>query len=120
MNRFVIFSIVCLVLGGIWWMFSGSQQEDMSPKLTKNDLIAATVQERIDNFIQVRKKKCVDDRLADAILRVDSILIARAKSQRDTFDKPPKPFKPDRPEILILEDTTPIAPILTLEKDSLN
>jgi hypothetical protein len=120
MNRLIIISIWCIVLCGIWWTFSAFQkEEELKPQVTKDDLISAAVQDRIKIFTKNRKRICAEERLADAVFRVDSILIQRAKAQRDTVSKPPKPFKPDRPEILILEDTTPIAPILITEKDSL-
>lgn len=120
MKSLTIISILVIGLGSIWWTFSSFQKEtSIEEKPTKEDMIAAAVQDRIDIFTKARKKACTEDRLADAVLRVDSILIARAKSQRDTVNKPDKPFKPEKPEILILEDTTPIAPILIPEKDSL-
>lgn len=120
MKQRLLIILSSLMLLSVWGMFSAFQSEEKAavPKPTKQDLIQAAVEERINTFIRIRQQTCLEDRLKDANLRVDSILIVRAKSQRDTVNKPPKPFKPERPEILSLEDTTPIAPILVPETDT--
>ena len=44
---------------------------------------------------------------------VDSILIVRARAMTiDTFQKPPIPIRPLRPEVPVIEDTTAIEPLL--------
>ena len=83
-----------------------------SDKETMEELIAATVEERLDRYRQIRAEKCLERVLEEANRLADSILIAEARLARDTMAKPPKPFRPDAPEIIALHDTTPIAPFL--------
>ena len=108
----------------IWFvlLFTTSCQMETNDPIDKQTLIAIEVNKKLEKYEKTVLKKCREQVLEDAVLVVDSILIARAKAQRDTSSKPPKPDKPDRPAIIAIEDTSEIAPLLPLEEeiDSLN
>lgn len=98
-------------------LFILSCQTETTEPIDKETLIAIEVSKRIKEFEKGVLKRCQENVLKDATLRVDSILIARAKAQRDTTSKPPKPFKPERPEIAVVEDTSAIVPLLPFEEE---
>jgi|GEM_PF-3034452 len=89
-------------------------------QVTKNpsrmDLILERLDTKVTEFIAVNKQKCIEKALEEASMQVDSILLARAKSSRDTLNKPTRPTKPDRPEVLTPKDSLELAPIF---KDTL-
>lgn len=95
-------------------------EEDQSSEL-KQQLIAEKVEERVQRLMDNKRIRCREELLENANQRVDSILIARAKANKDTIAKPPKPFKPDQPDAFLLEDTFAIVPLLkdTLLQDSI-
>lgn len=81
------------------------------------------VQERIEQKVNDFRKKIMTDCRKKAIEKasdiVDSLLILKIKAiQMDSVVRPDKPLRPDKPEIKIMEDTSPIIPILS--KDSLD
>ena len=57
--------------------------------------------------------KCTTKVLERAGELVDSTLIARAKLQvKEIVTKPEIPFRPDRPEVKLPKDSTPVIPII--------
>lgn len=69
------------------------------------------VSEKIESYKTSRLKSCREVALSKATEIVDSLLIERARLEKDTFGKPGKPEKPPRPEIKTPIDTTPIRPL---------
>jgi len=95
-------------------------EEDQSAEL-KQKLIAEKVEERVQRLKNNKSIRCREELMENANQMVDSILIARARANKDTILKPPKPFKPDQPDAFLLEDTFAIQPLLkdSLKMDSL-
>lgn len=95
-------------------------EEDQSAEL-KQQLIDEKVEERVQRLMNNKQIRCREELMENANRLVDSILIARARSNKDTIPKPPKPFKPEQPDAFLLEDTFAIIPLLkdTLLPDSL-
>lgn len=83
-------------------------------------LVQEKLQERLTEYERILVKKCQDEILAEASKIVDSILIKEAKLSKDTLNRPAKPAKPGKPNIITVLDSTPIAPILPSQKDTLN
>ena len=67
---------------------------------------------RITEFRMAKIKACQEEALREATHIVDSLLIAEAYFERDTFSRPPKPAKPSEgiPEIKG-PDTIPLKPL---------
>ena len=103
------FSVLALLI-----LIFSACEEDQSVEL-KQQLIAEKVEERIQRLMNNKRIRCREELMENANQKVDSILIARAKANKDTIAKPPKPFKPDQPDAFLLEDTFAINPLL---KDS--
>lgn len=81
---------------------------------TVEDLIALKVEKRVFGFKERTLNRCKERVMKRANEMVDSILIARARQTIiiDSIQKPPKPTKPEMPEVPIVEDTTPVKPLL--------
>ena len=103
------------------FLLSGFQSESKdTPIDSREAMIAAEVERRVDDFIERRKKRCEEKVLKKAVEVVDSILIERARLMTiDTFQKPPIPLRPEKPEVPINEDTSAIVPILPPRIDSI-
>ncbi|MEL6717600.1 MAG: hypothetical protein AAFP82_02710 [Bacteroidota bacterium] len=95
-------------------------EKDQSAEV-KQQLIAEKVEERVQRLMSNKYTRCREELMEKANTMVDSILIARAKANKDTITKPPKPFKPDQPDAFLLEDSFAIQPLLkdTLLQDSI-
>lgn len=79
---------------------------------TKDDMIREQVEEKMAKYAGKEKEKCRQKVLDRAGELVDSTLIVRAKLQvKESLLKPEIPFRPDRPEVKIPKDTTPVVPI---------
>ncbi|MFT4668361.1 MAG: hypothetical protein ACI8YQ_002331 [Polaribacter sp.] len=79
---------------------------------TRSGMIRGEVATRIAKFEKTTLEKCTRDILERAGEMADSILIARARLQvNEIVPKPEIPFRPERPEIKLPKDTTPIVPI---------
>lgn len=86
--------------------------EEEIPQEARDELIAQEVQKRVDALVESKYERCMEELLENANTLVDSILIARAKAEKDTIKKPMKPTKPLPPEPLVLEDSSAIKPLL--------
>jgi len=104
------FSILAILI-----LFICACEEDQSSEL-KQKLIAEKEEERVHRLMNNKQIRCREELMENANQMVDSILIARAKANKDTIAKPPKPFKPEPPDAFLLEDTFAITPLL---KDSI-
>lgn len=82
---------------------------------TIDELIDYHVEKRIRKYYEGSIKRCTKEVLEEADRLVDSILIARARNlinPMDTINRPIIPDKPEMPEIPVINDSMPIAPIL--------
>jgi hypothetical protein len=93
------------------WILLACQKEE--PKVTKVELIEQEVTLRIQQIMKNKKQRCLQESLERASTIVDSLVIARAKLDKDTLSKPPKPEKPLPPNRLTLKDTLQIKPFLS-------
>ena len=84
--------------------------KDLPPEVAL--LVEQSVQEKVANFIKIRKKICQDRVLRSANEYVDSLLLVRAKLDKlDTIPKPPKLPKPTRPEVDSIRPASAIGPL---------
>ena len=102
---------------GFYFLFCGlflflSCQSEKKKPLTKDEVVAQRIEERVNRWKNSSRAKCTEHVLEAAAAIVDSILIARARLDVDSISKPLKPIKPEMPVIKELKDTLPIAPIL--------
>lgn len=74
-------------------------------------LIEKEVEHRVEVFIRTKEERCMEDILKEANRLADSIMVTQAFFDRDTFSRPEKPLRPDKPHIRILQDTTPVKPL---------
>ena len=79
-------------------------------------VIEEKVTERLDEFQRVVNLRCRNRALEEAGLLADSIIVERARRRLDTLQRPIRPMRPDRPELLRLEDSLELAPLF---KDTL-
>lgn len=86
--------------------------EDNRNKIAVEKVVNEEIERRVNDYIQMRIKRCQDKAIAEANEIADSILIAEARLARDTITKPPKPLKPEKPEIKSLLDSTPVQPLV--------
>ena len=86
-------------------LLSGCERASSTPRPTKAQLIEAQIEERLTKYTRTYRQRCYKDALAEAEIRVDSILLARAFGTRDTTGRPPKPIKPERPVLLTPKDS---------------
>jgi hypothetical protein len=89
--------------------------EDNRNKIAVDRVIAEEVENRVQSFRSTRMERCKEKAIDEANEIADSILIREARLSRDTISKPPKPEKPEKPEIKLLEDSTPIQPIINTD-----
>ncbi|MEY4134134.1 MAG: hypothetical protein RL386_484 [Bacteroidota bacterium] len=75
-------------------------------------LIEKEVRQRVEIFIRTKEERCMEDILKAANQLADSIMVAEAFFDRDTFSRPEKPARPDKPHIKVLQDTTPVEPLI--------
>ncbi|MFK7806808.1 MAG: hypothetical protein AB8F74_03310 [Saprospiraceae bacterium] len=79
---------------------------------TKGELRREKLEERLRKFRSKRLALCTNKVMERAGELADSTLIARAKLQvQEVIEKPEIPYRPDRPEIKLPKDTTPVVPI---------
>jgi len=111
---FFIFSVVSLVFVLSAFQAKKAETESDIEVETVEDLIALKVKKRIAEFKRRTLERCTDKVMKRANEMVDSILIDRARKTIiiDSIQKPPKPIKPEKPEVPIVEDTTPVQPLL--------
>ena len=91
-------------------------EQDRQPEVER--LIKEMTEERLANYERIRTERCREGILDEATRIVDSLLIEEARKKKAFSDRPEIPSKPDRPEIVQLQDTTPLEPLLS-EQDSL-
>ena len=83
---------------------------------TKGELMKEELARKLSIFEKKERGKCTKKVLERAGELVDSTLIARAKLQvQEVIPKPEIPFRPERPEVKMPKDTTPVLPIFLEE-----
>jgi hypothetical protein len=86
-------------------------KEDDRNRIAVEKVINEEVSRKVNDYIQMRMKRCIEKATKEANEIADSLLILEARLSRDTASKPPRPYKPEKPEIKALQDSSPIAPI---------
>lgn len=105
-----VFAIILLLaIGG-----ASCKQE----KTDRSPLLEAALSERLEAFRQTQERFCKEKSLEKAVKVVDSILVARARLEKDSLDKPPRPTRPERPALQSPLDSSPVRPLLPAEVDS--
>lgn len=80
-------------------------------------MMRAEVDRRLAEFRKDKLKTCREELIKTATLEVDSLLIERARLNKNDLVKPAIPEKPSTPEILSPLDSSPVQPILEGEKN---
>ncbi len=76
-------------------------------------LVQQEYDRKIDEFKANRKRSCLEEILKDAEAYVDSTIVREINIKLlDTLIFPEKPFRPDYPQDIILDDSTKVAPII--------
>ena len=103
-----LFSYLLLTLFCIGMVVNVAAQKKQKIKPEVREYVDRKVREYIDR----KHEECLERARREAERRVDSLLknIARERSL-DTFPRPQKPLRPNRPEIHFPRDTRPIRPL---------
>lgn len=101
-----------LLLAFILLLAAGCSGEKDRDQAAVERAIADEVERRLVEYKRIRLEDCQKAVMQEASRRADSILIARARLEKDTFMKPPKPLKPEKPTLKQLDDTLELKPIL--------
>lgn len=104
-NEFLKYSIASFV------MFS-SIFGCMPEQGDRKAMLRAEVDRRRLEFRKNKLKTCREELIKTATLEVDSLLIERARRNKNDLEKPIIPEKPNAPEILSPLDSSPVQPIL--------
>ncbi|MCB0639024.1 MAG: hypothetical protein KDC54_20485 [Lewinella sp.] len=70
-----------------------------------DQVIEDNVEERLAAFRAVLEDRCREQAVEEAGLLADSIILERARLNRDTTGRPPRPHRPDMPELLTIDDS---------------
>ena len=103
--------IINLIAGLLWASWSGCVVE-RKEGISKEALIQQRLQEKIDRWHRSIEAKCEQRITQRASDLVDSLLIARARQERDTSLRPVKPIKPLAPGVKHPKDSLPVAPLV--------
>ncbi len=114
-NTFIFFT-----LGLCWFIFSTAACVPEKSAKSKREVIDERVAYKMAIWRSNFNKRCRKRVMEEATYLVDSILIANARSKKDTTAKPLKPPKPNFPGLEVPLDTTPIGPVIHSEKDTIN
>ena len=97
--------------------FAFDQKEEENPLKEESDNIPILVQKeldrRLENYKQTILNKCRTKAIEDAEFYIDSLVAEELKLQTsDTIRFPAKPVRPILEGPIILNDSTPISPII--------
>jgi len=112
---------LCLLLLLSYFLFfipSCLNNEEYSPEEIQQ-LIKNEVDERVEEYVSIRKAQCEENLLTEATRLLDSILIAEAREMRDTLFQPVKPERPETPAFKKLDEDIPLKPLFE-KRDSLS
>lgn len=85
----------------------GCSQEDIDVQA----LIDKEIENKCENFIAIRVKKCREEMQKEVVGYVDSLVVAELTT-KDSIAMPPRPERPSFDTKIILDDSTKIAPVL--------
>lgn len=106
-SHIVIFNLLISCL-----CYSGCRTSQQETPEERKERIEKAVAQKFAKRRTERMLECKKSAIRVAELRVDSMLLAQAKSTSvDTIIKPPKPIKPDQPLINSPKDSTDIKPL---------
>lgn len=108
-SEFLKYSIA---VWGVIFCFSSCMPDQGDRKA----MIREEVERRLTDFQKNKLKTCREELIKSATLEVDSLLIERARLNKNSLEKPTIPEKPSAPEILSPLDSSPVQPILEGEK----
>lgn len=86
---------------------------------TKEEVIQEKVAERLKYWEQSWRQSCYDKALERATAIVDSTILARARTHRDTSVRGLIPPRPEKPSFNVPIDTIPLEPFLKNKPDTL-
>ncbi|HMN90619.1 MAG TPA: hypothetical protein PKD70_05085 [Saprospiraceae bacterium] len=101
-----------IVLALLWLLALGCDSE-AKQQAQETQLIEQYVSARLQDYERTLRERCQERVLTEAIRVSDSLIILEARLSKDTIFKPYKPERPERPEAKVLNDTTPLRPILS-------
>ncbi len=103
-HRLIMLAIVGLLALGC--------DSETKQQAQETQLIEQYVSARLQDYERALRERCQERVLTEAIRISDSLIILEARLSKDTIFKPYKPERPERPEAKVLNDTTPLRPIL--------
>ena len=94
------------------FFYQKEEEEETKPRIILSALQEQFLETKIKDFYASKRQKCIEEILADAEAFVDSIIINEINIKvMDTIVFPDRPFKPQYPTEIILDDSTKIQPI---------
>ncbi len=92
-------------------LFPSFQEEEV---VVPKDRIREAVDEKLDLIRKSETKRCLKKMMERAGALADSTLMAASRMSEsiDTVERPAIPGRPNRPEVLLPKDSTPLAPLL--------
>lgn len=106
-----LFPVFLLLAGVLLLGLSACGDRPDENKVAVEIFLERQVEDRLETYRQILAQQCRDNILEEAGKIADSILIAEARLERDTANKPPKPTKPGRPELKKLQDSLALDPL---------
>jgi hypothetical protein len=92
------------------FVFSCSDGPDEN-QVAVESFVEQQVEQQLATYKRILLKQCRDNILTEAGRLADSILITEARLRRDSMGKPPRPVKPDKPELKTLKDSLGLDPL---------
>ncbi len=85
--------------------------------LSREARIQNTIDERLRQYRVSHQDRCRKNIMSLAKKQVDSTMLANARNLKvvDTIQRPPKPVRPELPDVKTLEDTLEVAPLLPID-----
>ena len=111
-DKWLLWAIPCLL--GV--LSSGCLDRKEYSQSDIDALIEKEVRQRVEVFIRTKEERCMEDILKAANHLADSIMVVEAFFDRDTFSRPEKPSRPDKPHIKVLQDSTPVGPLIKIDR----
>lgn len=75
-------------------------------RLTEEEIIARGVQIKVEDFRAKQQRICRENAVDAAVVKADSLIRARARYEAvEPKVKPPKPNRPEKPEVKIIPDS---------------
>lgn len=101
-----------VIFFGIILAFFASCESEEEKQALDQMMIEEEVKRRVEEYTRILGDNCQTRVLEEATLLADSLMILEARLAKDTLFKPIKPLRPEKPELRILQDSTPVKPFL--------